>query len=81
MWSEIPCEAGLQRTRQPCIPVFVKKAGLNLMLLSLDQTFQAILSCHEEDLQEVLSELPSRIQRRLEMEDLAGSPQFENIGI
>lgn len=81
MWSEFPCEAGLQRTRQPCIPVFVKKAVLNLMLLSLDQTFQAILSCHEEDLQEVLSELPSRIQRRLEMEDLAGSPQVENIGI
>lgn len=81
MWSEFPCEAGLQRTRQPCIPVFVKKAGLNLMLLSLDQAFQAILSCHEEDLQEVLSELPSRIQRRLEMEDLAGSPQVEIIGI
>ena len=81
MWSEFPYEAGLQRTRQPCIPVFVKKAVLNLMLLSLDQTFQAILSCHEEDFQEVLSELPSRIQRRLEMEDLAGSPQFENIGI
>jgi hypothetical protein len=25
--------------------------------------------------------LPSRIQRRLEMEDLAGSPQVEIIGI
>ncbi|CAL1145064.1 unnamed protein product [Cladocopium goreaui] len=52
------------------------KFGVQLLLSGK----QAILSCHEEDLQEVLSELPSRIQRRLEMEDLAGSPQVEIIG-
>lgn len=35
------------------------KFGVQLLLSGK----QAILSCHEEDLQEVLSELPSRIQR------------------
>lgn len=79
--ERIPLRSRLAENKATMYSCLRKKAGLNLMLLSLDQAFQAILSCHEEDLQEVLSELPSRIQRRLEMEDLAGSPQVEIIGI
>ena len=41
----------------------------------LDQAFQAILSCREEELQAVVSQLPCRIERRLVMTDMAGAPQ------